>query len=117
MRRNVRQGFKNGLIVLAVGVLAGCGTTPGGVAPSTTPLEGRNYTVIGKTVGTDSRIKLFGVLPISGSNTTRGGIESAQRRVGADALIDVTVDGYYQYWILFSRDITRVEGLGIRFTK
>ena len=113
----IRIGFRIGLIALAVGALAGCGTVPGGVAPSTTPLEGRTYTVLSKTAGTDSRIKLFGVLPVSGSNTTRGAIESAQRRVGADALIDVTVDGYYQYWILFSRDITRAEGLGIRFTK
>lgn len=47
----------------------------------------------------------------------RAAVDEAARNKGGDALIDVTVEGSHQYWILFSRDITRVEGIAIRFTK
>ena len=47
----------------------------------------------------------------------RTAIDEAVKSAGGDALIDVTVEGYSQYWILFSRNVTRVEGVGIRFNK
>jgi hypothetical protein len=109
------NALKIGLIGLAACFLAGCRTMPGGVAPSSTPLEGRSYIVLGRTKATDSRVCLFGVIPISGHNSMRAAIDAAARRVGGDALIDVTVEGYSQFWILFSRDVTLVEGIGIRF--
>ena len=31
----------------------------------------------------------------------------------ADALVEVTVDGYYQYFILFSRACTQVYGTAV----
>lgn len=97
--------------------MAGCATMPGGVAASSTPLEGRSYSILGYTESTDSRFCLFGIIPISRHNSIRDAIRSAAERAHGDALIEVTVEGYRQYWILFSRDVTRVEGIAIRFTK
>lgn len=111
------KGIKLALMGLGMCTLAGCATVPGGVAPSSTPLEGRSYVILGRTAATDSRICLFGIIPVSRHNSLRDAIDSAARRVGGDALIDVTAEGYTQYYILFSRDVTRVEGIGIRFTK
>lgn len=111
------KGMVFGLAGVAACFITGCATMPGGVAPSSTPLEGRSYQVLGYTEATDSRIKLFGILPITSHNSIRDAIHSAAKRAGGDALIEVTVEGYSQYWILFSRDVTRVEGIGIRFTK
>jgi starvation-inducible outer membrane lipoprotein len=104
---------------MGVGLLlfTGCATMPGGIAASSTPLEGRKYTVLERTSATSNCIRLLGIIPISGSNNTRSAIDKAARYVGGDALIDVTVEGFNQYWILFSRDVTYVEGIGIRFEK
>lgn len=110
-------GIKFGVIGIVAGLLAGCATMPGGVSASSTPLEGRSYQILGYTEATDSRICLLGILPISRHNSIREAIHSAARKVNGDALIEVSVEGYTQYWILFSRNVTRVEGIGIRFTK
>ena len=112
----IRSRVRAGLLALALVLGAGCATMPGGIASSSTPLDGRKYRVLERTAGTDSRVCLFGLLPVTGSNSIRSALESAKRRVSADALIDVTVEGYSQWWILFTRDVTRVEGVGIRFT-
>jgi len=106
-----------GVAGVAACFMAGCATMPGGIAPSSTPLEGRSYQVLGYTESTDSQVKLFMLIPVSRHNSIRDAIQSAARRAGGDALIEVTVESYTQYWFLFSRHITRVEGIGIRFTK
>jgi len=91
--------------------------TPGGIAASTTPIEGRKYSNLGRVVKTDSRIYLLGFLPISDSNTTQDAIDLALKSRGGDAMINVTVESYTQWWILFSRFTTRVEGNVIRFER
>ena len=96
-------------------LLSGCAMIPGGVAPSNTPINGRDYTELGYAKETDSRIYLLGLLPISGSNTIRDAIEEAIDSKNGDALINITVETYGQYWILWSRVATRVEGNVIRF--
>ena len=111
------KGITLGLTGLAVCFMAGCATMPGGVAASSTPLEGRSYQILKCTEATSSRICLFGIIPITPHNSIRKAIDAAARREGGDALIEVTVEGYSQYWILFTRDVTRVEGIAIRFTK
>jgi hypothetical protein len=104
-----------GLLAAGISLLAGCAHTPGGISASSTPLEGRKYTVLGQTSGSDSQVALLGILPVTGPNTTRSAIEDATRRLGADALIDVTVEGRFEWWILFTRCVTEVEGTAIRF--
>jgi len=95
--------------------MSGCAMIPGGIAASTTPIEGRKYVNLGKVTETDNRIYLLGFLPVSGANTTRDAIDSAIRSRRGDAMINVTVEYYNQWWILFTRHATRVEGDVIRF--
>jgi hypothetical protein len=106
-----------GLIALALVFVEGCAHIPGGIAPSTTPIEGRSYDVLGDAVATDSRVSLFCGLPISGANSIQGAVDKAKRQFGADALIDVTVEAYSQFWLLFCNNTTMVHGKAIRFKK
>ncbi|MDO9528411.1 MAG: hypothetical protein Q7J27_04535 [Syntrophales bacterium] len=60
-------------------------------------------------------LPLLGLIPLTGSNSTKDALNKAIKKAGADALIDVTVDGYNQWFIILSRVVTKVEGTGIRF--
>ena len=104
---------------LAAGLLglSGCAMTPGGVAASSTPLEGREYINLGRAVQTDSRVYLLGFIPVSGANYTRDAIDKAVRSRGGDAMTDITVESFWQWWILWTRVATRVDGNVIRFTR
>ncbi len=102
-------------LVLITVFLSGCTMIPGGVAPSNTPINGREYTELGYAKETDSRFYLLGILPITGPNTIRDAIQEAIDSKKGDALINITVETYGQYWILWSRVATRVEGNVIRF--
>jgi len=96
-------------------LLAGCACIPGGISASSTPLNNKPYHILGHTSATDSRFLLLGLIPITGSNSTKDALNKAIKKAGADALIDVTVEAYGQWFILFSRVVTKVEGIGIRF--
>ena len=76
---------------------------------------GREYREVGPVVDSDSSVWLFGILPVSGSNTTREALDAAIRKRSADALIDITVENYVQFWILFVRYVTSVRGTTIQF--
>ena len=102
-------------LVLFVLVASGCAMAPGGVAASTTPIEGRRYANLGQVVETDSRIYLLGFLPITGANHTSDAIDRAVHSRGGDAMVGVTVESYAQWWIILTRYVTRVEGEVIRF--
>ncbi len=95
---------------------AGCTMVPGGVAPSNTPINGRSYTELGMADRTDSRVYLLGVIPVTGANTIRDAINDAIQSKNGDALINVSVESYSQWWIILSRHVTRVQGDVIRFT-
>ncbi len=101
--------------ILTLTLLSGCAMVPGGVAPSNTPINGRSYTNLGYVEKIDSRFYLLGLLAISGPNTTRDAIAKAIQSKQGDAMIDITVETYGQYWILWSKVSTRVEGDVIRF--
>ena len=96
-------------------LLVGCACIPGGISASSTPLNNKPYHTLGYTSATDSRFLLLGIIPLTGSNSTRDALNKAIKKAGADALIDVTVDGYNQWFIILSRVVTKVEGTGIRF--
>lgn len=116
MRIAMGVGKAVAAMVLLV-VLVGCAMKPGGIASSTTPIEGRKYVNLGRAVQTDSRIYLLGFIPVSGANYTRDAIDKAVRARGGDAMIDVTVDSFMQWWIFWTRVATRVEGNVIRFER
>ncbi len=101
--------------VFIVSLLSGCINAPGGIAPSNIPLDGIDYRSVGQVASSDSCIRLFGFLPVSGSNTIRQAMDAAIRQRSADALIDITVESYVQYWILFTRHVTSVRGTAIQF--
>jgi hypothetical protein len=105
------------VLMAAWAFLAGCAHIPGGISDSTTPINGRQYKDLGRVTGTDTRIMLLGLLPISGSNDIQEAIDDARRKCGADALIEVTVDSYGHYWILWASQTTSVSGIGIKFIK
>ncbi len=106
-----------GLLLAGLLGLSGCAMTPGGVAASTTPIDGRKYVNLGHAVQTDSRIYLLGFIPVSGGNYTRDAIDKAVESKGGDAMTDVTVESFWQWWILWTRVATRVEGNVIRFER
>jgi len=106
-----------GLVVLMAGILSGCVSMPGGIAPSSTPIEGRKYQTLGYVNDTSSCSKLFGFIPISGANSIRDAVQGAIQKSRADALIEVSVDYYTQFWFVFIRHVTRVEGMAIRFER
>ena len=95
----------------------GCAHIPGGIAPSTTPIDGRAYDILGDVKGADTRVLLLGILPISGANTIQGAVNKAKAKMDADALIEVTAEGYNSWWILWSNTTTVVRGKAIKFKK
>lgn len=110
------QLVKNLMVLFILGALVtACAHYPGGIAPSNTPIEGRKYMVLDKAIETDSLIYLLGIIPISDPNDTDDAINEAIRKHNGDALINVTVEGYTQWWILFTRHVTEVKGTVIRF--
>lgn len=95
-------------------LMAGCMHHPGGIAPATKPLVPGGYIELGQVRGQDCVYHLFGLIPITGGNETRNAVADAlHRKILADALIEVTVDGYFQYFILFSRACTQVYGMAV----
>jgi hypothetical protein len=98
-------------------LLGGCIHAAGGIAPSNVPLEGRPYHVLGPVAASDSAVRLFMFIPVSGSNDTATAVREALIKSHADALIEVTVENYSQYWILFSRHITSVRATAIQFDR
>ena len=113
--RGIIKIFSLGLLGIGIGLLAGCAHFPGGLAASSTPLEGRKYTVLGHTEASDNFVLLLGILPVSSANTIRRAMDRACVKAGGDALIDVTVECHSEYWILFALQVTTVEGTAIRF--
>ena len=113
----ITRVFVCGVFLIGLLGLSGCAMTPGGVAASSTPLEGRDYINLGRAVQTDSRVYLLGFIPVSGANYTRDAIDKAVRSRAGDAMTDITVESFTQYWILWTRVATRVDGNVIRFTR
>lgn len=103
------------MVVLGIAVVSGCTMMPGGIAPSTVPIDGRSYSNLGRASTTDSRVHLFGLIPVSGANTIRDATDAAIRSKGGDAMINVTVEFYSQWWIILTRSVTRVDGYVIKF--
>lgn len=113
--KGIGKSIGLGLMGIGIALLTGCAHFPGGLAPSSTPLEGRKYTVLGHTEASDSYVLLLGFLPVSSANTIRRAMDKACVKGGGDALIDVTVECHAEYWILFALQVTTVEGTAIRF--
>jgi hypothetical protein len=69
----------------------GCMATGAGMTDSTTPLDGKSYTVIGKADGSAWGIMILGI-PFSELKMTENAIARAKADAKADGLIDVCMD-------------------------
>ncbi|MET0516724.1 MAG: hypothetical protein ABW047_15510 [Nitrospiraceae bacterium] len=95
--------------------LSGCMYHPIALQPSTKPLSQNGYTVLGKVHGEDCVYHLFAIIPLSGGNELHTAVEEAMKlKPYGDAMIEVTVDYYFQWWILFSRACTQVHGTAVQ---
>jgi hypothetical protein len=101
--------------VCSLFIVSGCARNAGGIAPSTTPINGRAYDIIGPAEGSDVRVTLLGILPVSDGNDTREAVANAIKSSGGDALINVTVENVSRYWILWATNQTQVFGDAIKF--
>ena len=105
------------LIICALSLViftAGCARAPGGIAPSNIPLAPGGYTPIGRVSASDCKINLFGLIPVSGGNRVTGAIDSALRRESrADALVGISIDHVFKYFILWSSNCTEVHATAV----
>jgi len=96
--------------------LASCAHQTGGVAPSNVPLAPGTYRVLGDTFGRDCVFFLFGLIPLTGGNTTQEAVNRAiAHSPGADALIDISADTYTQWWIVLTNTCTVIRATGVAF--
>jgi hypothetical protein len=107
------------LIAIALACLilsaSGCARSPGGVAASNIPLAPGGYTEIGDVSASDCKINLLGILPVSGSNYISDAMHQALREESdADALINITVERVFKYFILWSQMCTEVRATAVR---
>ena len=101
--------------VALVALTTGCVVQPGGIAPSTIPVNPGAYTVFKEVEGEDCAHYLFGLIPISSHNQLRNAVANAlDNAKGADALIKVTVDHSWQHMILWATSCTQVQGIAVQ---
>ena len=101
-------------VILGVAAL-GCFRSPGGVAPSNIPLSQDGYTVLGPVKASDCKYNLLGLIPVSGGNQAADAIKEALGdEPGADAMINITLEGVSKYFILWSQACTDVRGTAVR---
>jgi hypothetical protein len=101
------------LLALALAA-TGCIHTPVAMMTSTKPLAPDGYDVVRPGSATDCKWMLFGFIPVTTGNTLQGAMQKAINDGGGDALIQVTADTFFDYWIVVSRNCTLVEGVGVR---
>ncbi len=108
--------FYQRLLLLVSCFLAfGCAHQAGGIAASTTPLNPGSYQELGEVRGVDCVYHLLGLIPLGGGNETKDAVDDALSQVdGANALINVTSDTYYQFYLLFSNACTQVRGTAVK---
>ena len=101
-------------LALSLLLVSACAHHTGGVAASTIPLAPGGYTVLGNALGRDCVFHLFGLIPLTGGNTTHEAVRRAlARSPGADALINVSADTYSQWWIVLTNTCTEVRGIAV----
>jgi hypothetical protein len=103
------------ILFILFALLSGCIHAPIAITASTKPLSQDGYTVLGSTHGQDCVYHLFAAIPLSDGNELHEAVADAMKKKPyADALIDVTVDYYFQWWILFTRACTQVHGVAVQ---
>lgn len=92
-------------------LISGCIRSPIALVASTKPLAPDGYAELGPVEETDCIWYLFGILPVTGGNNMQDAIADAIESRHGDALIQVTAETYFQYFIVVSRYCTIVQGI------
>lgn len=96
-------------------LIAGCSAISGGISASTKPLLPGGYTELKEVSGEDCQYYLLGLVPLSRTNKLRNAVADAMNDAkGADALIKVTADTTWQWWILWVTACTQVHGTAVQ---
>ena len=96
-------------------LMAGCAAHSGGVSASTKPLAPGGYTELKEVSGDDCQYYILGLVPLSTTNKLKNAIADALGQAnGADALIKVTVDNHYQWWVLWTTACTKVHATAVK---
>lgn len=106
------------LSMIAIAVLAttaGCMATSAGVAPSSTPIAGKDFTVLGEASGSAFAVNLLGV-PLTYGNCTARARNNCVERAAADGIINATVDNKIYNLGLVMVQRTQVSGQAIKFS-
>jgi len=94
--------------------ISSCGHTTGGVASSTEPLAPGSYKELGWVHGQDCANWILGFIPISNGNETKDAVADAiSKKPGASALVNVSADTYFQFFFVFTRACTQVQGIAV----
>jgi len=113
--------LKTGLLLVIVLVAAGCMTQNVGVAPSSTPITGKDtYTVIGgKTTGRAYGFLNIFMIPfaLGESNPSKMATERAIRKGGGNAIIEATQSNSMIYLLLGYILTTRVDGTPVNIER
>ena len=101
-------------LALSLVLASGCAHQTGGVAPSSIPMAPGTYRVLGDAFGRDCVFNLFGLIPLTGGNTTHEAVSRAiARSPGANALINISADTYSQWWIVVTNTCTEVYATAV----
>lgn len=96
-------------------LMAGCAAHSGGISASTKPLTPGGYTELKEVSGEDCQYYLLGLVPLSRTNKLRNAVADAMNDAkGADALVKVTADTTWQWWILWVTACTQVHGTAVQ---
>jgi hypothetical protein len=97
--------------------LTGC-TSPGGLAPSTVPITGKDsYTVVqADGYAVDSSVAILMMFPVT-TCSAYNAMQKAKAKYNADALINVTAENIYNPYLLYSVNKIVVRGDAIKFKK
>lgn len=95
---------------------SGCIVKSAGTASSSTPIpHDKTYTYIGLATGTSTGLVLLGLIPFASSDPVGAARDAALNTIGADAMIDCTIEYRYSDFFAFMIIHTVVTGKGITF--
>ncbi len=102
--------------IVAAGLIAGCTTGPGGLAPSTIPITSNDtYTIIKHDAeGVDTAYSVL-FIPVTPSCSAYQALMDAKEETGADALINVTAENKSVYIFIVNWQKIKIHGDAIKF--
>ncbi len=107
--------FKRLIISSALFISSAACTTPVLLAPSSRPVAARAYKVLGETSAESCIVTILGI-PISTDASLHTTMRKAQKSIGADALVEISVDRKSLLTGFYNQTCTLVHAKGIKFT-